>query len=117
MADASFAASRTGDLGALVALLDPDVVARADYGPAPAGVSRQVRGAHAVAEQAVMFSRLAPYVRPALVNGAAGAVVAPDGKLTTIMAFTIRNGKITEIDILADPARLRRLNPGPLHGR
>jgi RNA polymerase sigma factor (sigma-70 family) len=113
MVDAFFAASRTGDLGALLALLDPDVVARADYGPAPAGVSRQVRGAQAVAEQAVMFSRLAPYVRPALVNGAAGAVVAPDGKVTTIMAFTVRNGRITEIDILSDPARLRQLNPNP----
>jgi RNA polymerase sigma-70 factor (ECF subfamily) len=110
--DAFFAASRTGDLDALVALLDPDVVARADYGPAPAGLSRQVCGAHAVAEQAVMFSRLAPYVQPALVNGAAGAIVAPDGKLTTVMAFTIQNAKITEIDILADPARLRRLNHG-----
>jgi RNA polymerase sigma factor (sigma-70 family) len=117
LVDAFFAASRTGDLGALVALLDPDVVARADYGPAPTGLSRQVHGAHAVAEQAVLFSRLAPYVRPALVNGAAGALVAPDGKLTTIMAFTVRNAKITEIDILADPARLRRLNPNPLDGR
>jgi RNA polymerase sigma-70 factor, ECF subfamily len=117
LVDAFFAASRTGDLGALVALLDPGVVARADYGKAPAGLSRQVRGAHAVAEQAVMFSRLAPHVRPALVNGAAGALVAPGGKLATIMAFTVRNGKITEIDILADPARLSQLGPGPLHGR
>jgi len=69
-----------------------------------------VRGARAVAEQAVTFSRLAPFVRPALVNGAAGAVVAAHGKMTTIMAFTVRNGKITEIDILADPARLRQLD-------
>jgi RNA polymerase sigma-70 factor (ECF subfamily) len=117
MVDAFFAASRTGNLDALVALLDPEVVARADYGPAPAGVSRQVRGAHAVAAQAVMFARLAPYVRPALVNGAAGAVVSPHGKVTTVMAFTVRNGKITEIDILADPGRLRQLDPSPLPGR
>jgi len=108
--DAFFAASRAGDLGALVDLLAPDVVARADFGAAPAGASRQVRGARAVAEQAVTFSRLAPFVRPALVNGAAGAVVAAHGKMTTVMAFTVRNGKITEIDILADPARLRQLD-------
>jgi hypothetical protein len=77
--DAFFAASRTGNLGALVALLDPDVVARADYGKAPAGVSRQVRGARAVAEQAVMFSRFAPHVRPALVNGPPGPSSHPAG--------------------------------------
>jgi len=115
--DAFFAASRAGDLGALVVLLAPDVVARADFGAAPAGVSRQVRGARAVAEQAVTFARLAPFVRPALVNGAAGAVVAAHGKVTTIMAFTVRNGKITEIDILADPARLRQLDRYFPHGR
>jgi RNA polymerase sigma-70 factor (ECF subfamily) len=108
--DAFFAASRTGDLGALLALLDPGVVARADFGATLPGASRLVRGARAVAEQAVTFSRRAPFVRPALVNGTAGAVVAPDGKVTTIMAFTVRNGKITEIDILADPARLRQLD-------
>jgi RNA polymerase sigma factor (sigma-70 family) len=108
--DAFFAASRTGDLGALVALLDPDVVARADFGAARVGASRQVRGARAVAEQAVMFAQLAPFVRPALVNAAVGAIVAPHGKVTTIMAFNVRNGKITEIDILADPDRLRQLD-------
>ena len=62
------------------------------------------------AQQAVMFARLAPFVRPVLINGTAGAIVAPGGKATTIMAFTVRNGKITEIDILADPARLRQLD-------
>jgi RNA polymerase sigma-70 factor (ECF subfamily) len=93
-----------------VALLDPDVVARVDFGAARAGASRQVRGARAVAEQAVMFSRLAPFVRPALINGTAGAVVTRNGKATTIMAFTVSNGKITEIDILADPSRLRQLD-------
>jgi RNA polymerase sigma factor (sigma-70 family) len=108
--DAFFAASRTGDLDALVALLDPDVVARADFGAAHPGASRQVRGARAVAEQAVMFARLAPFVRPAVVNATAGAIVARHGEVTTIMAFIVRNGKITEIDILADTARLRRLD-------
>jgi RNA polymerase sigma factor (sigma-70 family) len=108
--EAFFAASRDGDFAALVALLDPDVVVRADYGAVPAGASRQVRGAPAVAEQALRFSRLVPYARPALVNGTAGAMVATDGQLVTIMGFTVRNGKITEIDILADPARLSRLD-------
>ena len=115
--EAFFAASRTGDLGALVALLDPDVVVRADLGAAPAGASRQLRGAAAVAQQAVMFARLAPFVRPALVNGTAGAIVAPGGKATTIMAFTVRNSKITEIDILADPTRLRQLDRYLPHSR
>ena len=105
--DAFLAAARNGDLGALVALLDPDVVVRADYGPA--GASRQVRGAHTVAEQALSFSRLTPFARPALVNGAAGVIVARDGQPITLMGFTVSHGKITEIDILADPARLRQL--------
>jgi RNA polymerase sigma factor (sigma-70 family) len=107
--DAFLAASHNGDLGALVALLDPDVVVRADYGPVPAGASRQIRGAHTVAEQALSFSRLIPFARPALVNGAAGVIVARDGQPITLMGFTVRQGKITEIDILADPARLRQL--------
>ena len=108
--DAFLAASRDGDFDALVALLDPDVVVRADYGAMPAGASRQVRGARTVAGQALSFSRLIPFARPALVNGTAGIVVARDGQPFTIMGFTIRHGKITEIDILADPARLRQLD-------
>jgi len=108
--DAFFAASRKGDFDALVAVLDPDVVARADYGAVSAGASGPVRGATAVAKQALRFSQLAPFVQPALVNGTAGAVVAPQGQPATIMAFTVRRGKITEIDILADPARLRQLD-------
>jgi len=107
--DAFLAASRNGDLGALIALLDPGVVVRADYGPAPVGASRQVRGAHTVAEQALSFSRLIPFARPALVNGAAGVIVGRDGQPITLMGFTVSHGKITEIDILADPARLREL--------
>jgi RNA polymerase sigma factor (sigma-70 family) len=107
--DAFLAASRNGDLGALIALLDPGVVVRADYGPAPVGASRQVRGAHTVAERALSFSRLTPFARPALVNGAAGVIVGRDGQPITLMGFTVSHGKITEIDILADPARLREL--------
>jgi RNA polymerase sigma factor (sigma-70 family) len=111
--DAFFAASREGDFNALVALLDPDVVVRADYGDAVTGASRQVRGAPAVAEQALSFSPNIPFARPALVNGAAGIIVTRRGELFTIMGFTVRHGKITEIDILADPARIRQLDLTP----
>ena len=108
--DAFLAASRDGDLEALVAVLDPDVVLRADRGAVPAGASRVLRGARAVAEGALAFSRLAPFAQPALVNGAAGVVVAPRGQPYAVMGFTVRGGKIVEIDILADPARLRQLD-------
>jgi len=109
--DAFLAASRAGDFEALVALLDPEVVVRADYGTMPMGASRQVSGARTVAERALSFSRLIPFARPALVNGAAGVVVARGGQPVTLMGFTVSRGKITEIDILADPARLRHLAP------
>jgi RNA polymerase sigma-70 factor (ECF subfamily) len=106
--DAFLAASRGGDFGALLAVLDPEVVLRADYGAA--GASRLVRGARAVANQALTYSRLAPFSRPALVNGAAGAVTAPGGVPRAVMGFTVAGGKIVEIDILADPERLGRLD-------
>jgi RNA polymerase sigma factor (sigma-70 family) len=108
--DAFLAASREGDLNALLAVLDPDVVLRADWGAVPAGLSREVRGAPAVAEGALTFARLAPFAQPALVNGAAGVIVAPRGQPFSVMGFTVRGGKIVEIDILGDPARLRRLD-------
>jgi RNA polymerase sigma factor (sigma-70 family) len=108
--DAFLAASREGDFDTLLAVLDPDVVLRIDGGAVRAGLSREVRGARAVAEQTLTFSRLSPFVRPALVNGAAGVVVAPRGRPFSVMGFTIRGGKIVEIDILADPARLSRLD-------
>jgi RNA polymerase sigma factor (sigma-70 family) len=108
--DAFLAASREGDLEALLAVLDPDVVLRADWGAVLAGISREVRGARAVAEGALTFARLAPFAQPALVNGAAGVIVAPRGQPFSVMGFTVRGGKIVEIDILADPARLRRLD-------
>ncbi|HEX2036330.1 MAG TPA: sigma factor-like helix-turn-helix DNA-binding protein, partial [Chloroflexota bacterium] len=107
--DAFFAAARDGDFEALLAVLDPDVVLRSDGGPRP-GSSVVVRGAAAVAARALTFARLWPYVRPALVNGAAGVVVAPGGRPYSIMAFTIRGGRIVAIDSLHDPQRLRRLN-------
>jgi RNA polymerase sigma-70 factor (ECF subfamily) len=69
-----------------------------------------VHGARAVAERAFTFARLSPFVRPALVNGAAGVVVAPQGRPFSVMAFTVRDGKIVAIDSLADPTRLARLD-------
>jgi ketosteroid isomerase-like protein len=108
--DAFLAASRDGNFEALLAVLDPDVVLRIDGGAVRAGLSREVHGVRAVAEQTLTFSRLSPFVRPALVNGAAGVVVAPRGRPFAVMSFTVRRGKIAEIDVLADPARLSRLD-------
>jgi RNA polymerase sigma factor (sigma-70 family) len=108
--DAFFAASREGDFEALVAVLDPDVVVRSDGGVARPGASFVMRGAEEVAASALTFRRLSPFVRPALVNGAAGVVVAPHGRPFSVLAFTVRNGKIVEIDAIADPERLARLD-------
>jgi RNA polymerase sigma-70 factor (ECF subfamily) len=108
--DAFIAAAREGDFQALIAVLDPDVVLRADIGAPPAGISPEVRGAEAVARAALSFSRLDLYVQPALVNGAAGTVSIRDGEPFSVAGFTVRGGKITEIDILADPDRFRRLD-------
>jgi RNA polymerase sigma-70 factor (ECF subfamily) len=113
LVDAFLAAARDGDLDALIALLDPDVVVRADWGGVHAG-SRIVRGAREVAEQALAFSVRAPGGRPALVNGTAGMVVAAGKRLVAVMSFTIRGNRIVEIDILADPRRLQRLQPAVL---
>ncbi|MFJ9469578.1 sigma-70 family RNA polymerase sigma factor [Streptomyces caniferus] len=108
--DAFLAASRGGDFEALLAVLDPDVVLRADAGDAPEGVSKLVRGARAVVEQALTFSRFAAFARPALVNGAPGLVTAQGGRPFAVMDFTLADGKIVEINILADLARLSRLD-------
>ncbi len=108
--DAFLAATREGDFEALLEVLDPDVVLRADTGTAPTVLSREVRGARAVAERALVFSQIARVSRPALVNGAAGLVTAPDRGPVSVMGFTIKDGKIVEIDILADAARLARLD-------
>jgi RNA polymerase sigma factor (sigma-70 family) len=108
--DAFLAAARGGDFDALLAVLDPDVVVRSDLGAVPPGASRVVRGAPAVAEQALTFARLSPFAQPALVNGAAGLVVARHGRPFSVMGFTITGGKIVEIDILVDPERLHQLD-------
>ena len=106
--DAFLAASREGDFEALLAVLDEDVVLRADYGDA--GASRLIRGARAVAGGALAFSRVAPFARPALVNGAAGLVTVREGQPLSVMGFTVVRGKIAEINVLADPERLQRLD-------
>jgi RNA polymerase sigma factor (sigma-70 family) len=107
---AFLAAARDGDFDALLELLDPDVVLRADAGALPSGASREMRGAQAVAEGTRTFARLARLARPALVNGAAGFVVAHQGRPVSVAGFTVTGGKIVEIDILADPERLRRID-------
>ena len=103
--DAFFAAAREGDFAALVALLDPEAVVRLD---GAAGIS-VVRGAAAVAGQVLATGGLTGMAQPALVNGAAGVVLTAAGRPFAVAAFTVRQGKIAEIDILGDPARLRRL--------
>ena len=108
--DAFLAAAREGNFEALLEVLDPDVVLRADQGAVPAGATRVVRGAANVARQAFAFARLDIDVRPALINGAAGTVTLRDGKPFAIAGFTIRNGRVVEMDILADPERLSQLD-------
>lgn len=108
--DAFFAASRTGDFDALLAVLDPDVVLRSDGGRARPSQTLILRGARAVAEQALFARRLSPFVRPALINGAAGVVVAPRGNAQFVMSFNVTEGKIVAIDVLADPERLSELD-------
>jgi RNA polymerase sigma factor (sigma-70 family) len=97
VADAFLAAARDGDFDGLVAVLDPNVVLRA-HGPA------------AVAEQALMFTHLAPFARPALVNGAAGFVVSPEGRPVSVVGVIVKGGKILEVDVIAGPERLGKLD-------
>jgi RNA polymerase sigma factor (sigma-70 family) len=112
--EAFFAAARTGDVDALVAVLDPDVVLRADGGAERAGRTVVIHTARDVAAQAVLAARFAPFVRPALVNGTAGAVIVTGGRMLSIMAFTVAHNRIVAIDVLLDPARLARIDPSVL---
>ncbi|MFG2627901.1 RNA polymerase sigma factor SigJ [Streptomyces sp. NPDC048473] len=108
--DAFFAAARDGEFDALVAVLDPDVVLRSDGGVARARHTAVISGARTVAGQALTFGRLSPFARPALINGTAGVVVVANGQPLSVMAFTVTDGKIVAIDVLADPGRLKRLD-------
>jgi RNA polymerase sigma-70 factor (ECF subfamily) len=103
------AALRGGDFEGLVAVLDPDVVVRADSIAAPPN-GTEVRGARTWAKGAVAFSRFAQFVQPALVNGAVGLVWAPGGRLFRALSFKIASGKIVEVEIIADPERVRQLD-------
>lgn len=105
------AAARSGDFDALLTVLDLDVVLRSDRGAVPRDASKEIRGARTVSEQAVFFSRLVESVKLAFVNGTGGIVSwLSDGRPFSVMGFTITHGKIVEIDVLGDPARLRRLD-------
>jgi RNA polymerase sigma-70 factor (ECF subfamily) len=106
--DAFMAASREGDFERLVALLDPDVVLHADFGPNTP--LQEVRGRDQVLARAKMYARLSLEYRPALVNGAVGGVALRDGQPFSVGAFTIKDGKIVEMDFLTDPARLAALD-------
>ena len=102
--DAFLAAARAGDLQGVLAVLDPDVVFRT---PTPAG-HQEVRGAEAVAPLAMRGRAVA--ARPLLVNGAAGVVVAPQGRLMMILNFTVRDGKVVNIEAITEPERVRALD-------
>jgi RNA polymerase sigma-70 factor (ECF subfamily) len=107
--DAFISALRAGDFEGLLAVLDPDLVVRADMA-VPSGAPTEIRGAAAWAKGAVAYGHLAQLTRPALVDGAIGVVVAPRGKLVRALRFTISNGKITEIEVIGSPARLGKLD-------
>ncbi|MEU1421516.1 MULTISPECIES: sigma-70 family RNA polymerase sigma factor [unclassified Kitasatospora] len=112
--DAFLSAARGGDFDALLALLDPGIVARSDGGALRPSTLR--RGAAEVASQAITFARFAENARPVLVNGAPGVLSFADGKPLSLMAFTIRDGRVTALDILTDPERLARIDLGPILG-
>lgn len=111
--DAFFAAGRSGDFGRLVSVLDPDVVLRGDFGP---GAGYRTEGASAVARLARGYAGPEREVRAATVNGAAGAVIFVAGRPTAVMGFLVRDGLIAAIDVLADPARIARIDLSAVRG-
>lgn len=109
--DAFFAAARAGDFEALLGLLDPDVVLRADFGPNRRGLPTSIRGAHAVAEQARLGARAGSVLLPVLVNGAVGVVATMNDRPFAVLAFTVVDDRIVGIVGLADPKRVQRIVP------
>lgn len=107
--DAFLAALRAGDLEGLVAVLDPDVVVRADTAATRPGAPSEVRGARNWAKGAIAFAQAARFTQPAIINGTVGVVVAPRGRLFRVLRFTFANGRIAKIDVIAEPETLRRL--------
>jgi RNA polymerase sigma-70 factor (ECF subfamily) len=114
--DAFFTAARAGDMTTLVSLLDPDVVLRNDFGARTPAVPLVVRGAEAVAAQAKAGALPHAIIHPAVVNGAAGAVIEIRGRPFAVMAFLVVNGRIAELDVLADAERLPRIAAAVLSG-
>lgn len=108
--DAFLSALRAGDFEGLLAVLDPDVLVRLSPGAGAPGAPQEIRGAENWARGAVAFSNLAQFVQPALVNGAAGLVFAPRGRLSRALTFTIVNGKIAEVEVITDRQRLQQLD-------
>jgi RNA polymerase sigma factor (sigma-70 family) len=108
--EAFLAASRRGDFEALLALLDPEVIIRADRSAVPPGTAPEIRGAATVAKRALTRPRRAQFAQRALVNGAVGVIVAPRGHLLSVMTFKITGKRIVEIDVIADPVRLHQLD-------
>ncbi len=113
---AFLAASRAGDVGAVIAVLDPDVVRRADRAALPDGRPLRARGARTVAGEIVVFGGRARFAAPALVDGDAGIVVAPHGQLELVLTVTVAGDKVTGYELVADPARLARLEVAVLPG-
>jgi RNA polymerase sigma-70 factor (ECF subfamily) len=104
--DAFFAAARNGDFEALVAVLHPDVVLRADGGVLRASQTVMLSGAEIVASQAQLARTMAPYVQRVLINGTSGAFVVRDGRPISLMSFTVVDGKVASIQVILDPERL-----------
>lgn len=107
--EAFLVALRRGDIEGLVAGLDPEVVVRVDEAGARPGAPGEIRGARNWAKGAVAFSQFARFAQPVLVDGRVGLVMAPRGRLFRVLQFTITHGKIAQVDVVADPARLREL--------
>ena len=113
--DAFFAAAHLGDLDGLVAVLDPDIVVRTDGGAARPDASGVLQGAAAVAAQTIGRAQASAPKLPVLVNGAAGVVIALEGQPMAVMGFTVSGGKISEINAIVDPERIRRIDLAALH--
>jgi RNA polymerase sigma-70 factor (ECF subfamily) len=106
---------RGRNFDALLAVLDPDVVRRADHAAVPSEAAREIRGAAAVIKEALTHTDRARFARSALVNGSVGIVVAPRGRLLMVLRCTVKGGKIVEFEVVADPARLRQFDLAVLH--
>jgi ketosteroid isomerase-like protein len=108
--EAFLAALRAGDIEGILAVLDPNVVRRADEAAVAPGAARELHGAAALLKEALTHTDLAQVSRPMLVDGSVGIVVAPRGRLRIVISCTVKEGKITEMEVIADRSRLRKIN-------